>query len=453
MSGSSKRSHEESGHSSSKYGHEDMPSYPRLMSAVSNEYHPSHDMSQENRMTKIPRTESRDVDRRSPMHSIYRMPSSSVDVSHPDHLVSSESRLETRDLKDNRDFRTDNRESKIDARELYSETKRDGQSGKTEKDGKFETRMDENKKMKYDVESHSDLKGDFKGGKDGHSGGSAYLNWKDPKEYHRGRRYPESFGGSSVSPWHISRNSSQVPLEAAKEDLAVEERVSGEMQELFGDDRVDFKSEEKMKDKDRKRKDLKHRDWGEKDKERKERKNNLPLGTGCVDGKDLTRDDREVERWDKEKKDPVKDKEKPKEREKDHPKKDTLTSLEKDISTLEKDSLDMAAKVTEQENPMNHPKKHKESDGWKNIDKEAQDRKKEKDLNTEGEKVEKRGRGYDRESEDGCTDIEGAEMEREIFNYDGIQQRKRMLRPRGSPQTASRDPRFRSRMQENEGYA
>ncbi|KAK4764187.1 hypothetical protein SAY87_013625 [Trapa incisa] len=452
MSGSSKRSHEESGHASSKYGHEDMPSYPRLMSAVSNEYHSSHDTSQENRMTKIPRTESRDVDRRSPMHPIYRMPSSSVDASHPDHLACSESRLESRDLKDNRDFRTENREAKIDARELYSESKKDSLSGKNEKDGKFETRMDENKKMKYDVESHSDLKGDFKGGKDGHSGGSGYLNWKDPKEYHRGRRYPESFGGSGVSPLHISRNNSQGPPETAKEDLSIDERASGEMQELFSDDRVDFKAEEKIKDKDRRRKDLKHRDWGEKDKERKERKNNLSLGTSSGDGKDLARDDREVERWDKEKKDPMKDKEKPKEREKDQSKKEMLTGPEKDVSNLEKDSLDVSEKVTEQENPMDQPKKHKESDGWKNTDKEPQDRKKEKDSNIEGEKVEKHGIGYDRDSEDGCANVGGADMEREIFNYDGIQQRKRMLRPRGSPQT-SRDPRFRSRMQENEGTA
>lgn len=402
-------------------------------------------------MAKIPRIESRDADRRSPMHSIYRMPSSSMDDSHSDHLVCSESRLEPRDLKDSRDFRVENRETRIDARELYPEAKRDTQSGKAEKDGKFEARMDENKKIKYDGESHSDHKIDFKGEKDGHGAGSGYLNWKDSKEYHRGKRYSEPSGGS-IDPWHFSRNSSQAPFEAAKEDSTLEERGYGEAHETIGENKVDLKSEDRLKDKDRKRKDLKLRDWGDKDKERSDRRSNLPLGVSSGDGKELVRDDREVERWDKEKKDSVKDKERLKERDKDHPKRETWIGPEKDVLHPEKESFDMPVKMTEQENSAAEPKKHKDSDGWKNTDKEAKDRKKERDSSVEAEKIEKRGKVYDRESEDGYADGEGAEREREVFSYDGIQQRKRMLRPRGSPQTASREPRFRSRMHENEGY-
>ncbi|XP_031402086.1 uncharacterized protein LOC116211729 isoform X1 [Punica granatum] len=451
MSGASKKSHEESGHSSSKYGHEDVPSYPRLMSAVSNDYHPSHDLGQENRIAKLPRIESRDADRRSPMHSIYRMPSSSMDDSHSDHLAGSESRLESRELKDNRDPRVENRELKMDQRELYSsEAKRDIQSGKIDKDGKFETRVDESKKTKYDAESHTDLKGDFKAEKDGHSAGSGYLNWKDSKEYHRGKRYPDS-SGVSIDSWHISRNSSQGPFETTKEDSTMEERGYGEAHEAIGENKVDLKAEDKLKDKDRKRKDLKHRDWGEKDKERSDRRSTLPVGISSSDGKEFARDDREVERWDKERKDLIKDKERLKEREKDHSKREMWTGPEKDVLHPEKESLDVPVKMTEQENPAAEPKKHKDSDGWKHADKEPKDKKKERDSNIEGEKIEKRGRGYDKESEDGYADGDGAEREREVFNYDGVQQRKRMLRPRGSPQTASRDSRFRSRMQDNEG--
>ncbi|KAB1228209.1 hypothetical protein CJ030_MR5G008806 [Morella rubra] len=81
MSGVPKRSHEESGHSSSsKYPHEDSGAFPKPPTAVSNEYHPPYEMGQDGRMAKLPRTESRDADRRSPLHSMYRMPSSSNDL-------------------------------------------------------------------------------------------------------------------------------------------------------------------------------------------------------------------------------------------------------------------------------------------------------------------------------------------------------------------------------------
>jgi hypothetical protein len=57
-----------------------------------------------------------------------------------------------------------------------------------------------------------------------------------------------------------------------------------------------------------------------------------------------------------------------------------------------------------------------------------------------------------KESDDGCADGEIAtERERGVFNY-GVQQRKRMLRPRGSPQVANCEPRFRSHTQDSEGY-
>ena len=97
-----KRSHEEGGHSSSlKFPpHEDRGSYPKLISGVSNEYHLPYEMGLDARVAKIPRTESRDVDRRSPLHSMYRMPSSSNESHMDSHSnVAPESRLESRDRK------------------------------------------------------------------------------------------------------------------------------------------------------------------------------------------------------------------------------------------------------------------------------------------------------------------------------------------------------------------
>ncbi|KAK9291747.1 hypothetical protein L1049_019697 [Liquidambar formosana] len=454
MSGAPKRSHEEGGHSSSsKYSHEDSGStFPnltgKLTSAVANEYHSPFEMGPDARMAKIPRTESRDADKRSPLHSMYRMPSSSND-SHLDHLGASENRLESRDSKDSRDLKVENRDTKAESRELFSEAKRDSQS-KGEKDVRYEGRGDDNKEMKYDRETYNDPKGDMKTEKDGYVAANSHMSWKEPKEYHRGKRYPETPGGN-MDPWHMSRASLQGPVEGGKESLANEERDYMEVHEAVGENKVDLKGEEKFKEKDRKRKDAKHRDWGERDKERSDRRSNLQLGNSSSECKESTREERETERWERERKDLSKEKERPKDREKDHIKRETWNGLEKDGLHNEKESVEGSVRVLEQENPSSEQKKQKDFDGWKNVDREARDRRKERDVDVEGERPEKRSRCYDKESDEGCADVEGVtEREREVFNY-GVQQRKRMLRPRGSPQVANREPRFRARTQDNEG--
>lgn len=449
MSGAPKRPHEESGHSSSKYAHEDLAPYPRLMSAVSSEYHPSHDMGQESRMAKIPRTESRDPDRRSPMQSVFRMPSSTPDDSHLDHAPSSESRLEARDAKDGRDFRVDNRDPKPEIRELY-ETKRDSQHMRSEREGKVEIRGDDGKKLKYERDSYSEAKVDGKVEKESYGAGSSHLSWKESKEYHRGKRYSETPSGS-MDQWPIQRNNPPGQFESAKEDSTTEERGHIETHEAVGENKIDPKIDDKLKDKDRKRKDAKHREWGERDKDRIDRRSSMPVNNSAADFKDHAREEREAEKLEKDRKDPVKDKERLKEREKDHPKRETWNGLEKEGVSSEKDAADLPVKTTEQETSVSDLKKHKDFDAWKNADKDARERKKERDTNMEVDRTEKRGRGYEKESEDGCADAEGMEREREVFNYDGVQQRKRMLRPRGSPQLSRGDPRFRSRAQDNEG--
>ncbi|XP_022717557.1 zinc finger CCCH domain-containing protein 13-like isoform X2 [Durio zibethinus] len=459
MSGPPKRSHEEGGaHSSSasKYPHEDTGTYPKMpSSSVPTEYHHSapYEMGQDGRMPRIPRIEPRDSDRRSPLqHSMYRMPSSTVlSDSHVDsHQGGSESRMESRDAKENREVRVESRETRVDPREFYGEAaKREYQSGKGEKDGRFEGRGDENKELKYDRENYSEPKGDAKVEKDLYGGASIHPSWKDPRDYHRGKRYPEAPVGN-IDQWHIQRGSLRGQVEVGKEGSATEERDYAEAHEAVGENKFDSKGEDGFKDKDRKKKDGKHRDWGDRDKERSDRKSSLQVGNGSGEAKESAREEREAERWERESKD-LKEKERPKEREKDHIKRESLNGVEKEGSNNEKELEDGSVRIQEQENQVSEQKKQKELDSWKNVDREARDRRRERDGDTEGDRPEKRNRLYDKDSDDGCADGEGAtEREREAFNY-GVQQRKRMLRPRGSPQVGNREPRFKPRPQDNEG--
>lgn len=442
MSGAPKRSHEESGHSSSsKYPHEDSSAYPKLSSTVTTEYHPPYEMNQDARIPKIPRTESRDVDRRSPLHSIYRAPSASND-SHVDHTPVSENRLESRDSKDSRDHRFENRDTKTEIRELYGEVRRDSQNAKVEKDVRYETRGDDSKEIKYDRDSFNDVKSDVKVGKDAYGVSSSHLNWKESKEYHRGKRYSDAPPGST-EPW-ILRGNSQGHAEVGKEGSTTEERDHVEAHEAVGENKFDSKGEDKFKDKDRKRKDVKHRDWGERDKERSDRRSTMQVANSGNECKEPAKEERDAERWERERKDPAKDKDRLKERERDHTKKDSWNGVDKESSHSEKDLGDGSNIVPEQENLVSEKKQ-------KAADKESRDRRKERDGDVDVDKPEKRSRGYDKESDDGCADGEGVpEREREVYNY-GVQQRKRMQRSRGSPQVANREPRFRTRIQDNEG--
>ncbi|KAH1121343.1 hypothetical protein J1N35_004503 [Gossypium stocksii] len=459
MSGAPKRSHEEGGtqsSSASKYPHEDTANYPKMpSSSVPTEYHhpAPYDMGQDARMPRIPRTELRDSGRRSPLqHSMYRMPSSiALNDSHMDsHQGCSESRMELREAKDNREVRVESREQRVEPREFYAEAaKREYQSGKGEKDGRFESRGDESKELKHDRENYSGPKGDLKVEKDLYGGASIHSSWKDPRDYLRGKRYSEPPGGN-IDPWHIQRANSQGTVEVVKEGPATEERDYAEGHEAVGENKFDSKCDDRFKDKDRKRKDGKHRDWGDRDRERSDRRNNTHVGNSSGEVKESAREEREAERWERERKD-LKEKERPKEREKDHIKREPLNGAEKEGLNNEKELGDGSVRIQEQENQASEQKKQKELDSWKNVDREARDRRRERDGDTEGDRPEKRSKCSDKESDDGCADGEGAtEREKEGFNS-GVQQRKRMLRPRGSPQVASREPSFRPRPQDNEG--
>ncbi|KGN62230.1 zinc finger CCCH domain-containing protein 13 [Cucumis sativus] len=450
MSGAPKRPHDDGGHSSSsKYPHDDSSPYRKISSSLPVQYRPSFEMGQDTPMSKIPRTESRDGDRRSPLHSIFRMPSSSNDP-HVDHSVASESRPELRDSKDGADNRFENRESRVE-RELFGDERRDSQAVKLEKEMRYEGRLDDIKEMKYDRDSYSDYKGELKSEKEIYGSATSHMNWKESKDYHRGKRYPETSVGS-LEPWHVSRTSSQSATEAVKDALTTDEKDYVETREAVGENKIDSKGEDKFKEKDRKRKDTKQRDWGDKDKERNDHRNSTQATNTNVEPKDLSKEERDAERWERDRKDTSKDKERPRERDKDHAaKRESWNGMDKETAHIEKESGEVSARMLEQDNPISDQKKQKEFDSWKNADREGRDRKKERDADIEGDRPEKRSRCHEKESDEGCADVEGTlDRDREVYNY-GVQHRRRMQRSRGSPQVANREPRFRSRAQDNEG--
>ncbi|OIV90700.1 hypothetical protein TanjilG_15086 [Lupinus angustifolius] len=451
MSGTPKRSHEETIHPSSKHPNEDSSTYSMLASSVSNEYRMHYDIGHDSRVAKAARTEFHDADRKSPLHSVYRMPSSSTD-SLAGHPVATDNRIESRDSKDIRDLRFENCDTKTE-KELHGETRRDPQSAKSEKDVCVEGRGDDNKDVRHDRDTHNDMKGDNKTEKDGYGVVGCHLNWKDPKDYHREKRYSDAPSGS-LDTWHISCGSTQVPPQVGKESSKVEERDQVEAHEAVGENKVDSKGDDRSKEKDRKRKeskDVKQRDWGEREKERSDRKNSTQVSSTGGDRKECSKEDRDVERWEREKKDIPKEKENFKEGEKDQNKKELLNVMEKEVSNNEKELVDGSTKLPEQEIVKSEHKKQKDVDSWKNVDREAREKRKDKDAYIEGERPEKRSRCVDKESDDGGHDGEGAlEKERESYNYNG-QHRKRIQRSRESPHVPIREPRFRSRAQDNEG--
>ncbi|XP_010521654.1 PREDICTED: zinc finger CCCH domain-containing protein 13 [Tarenaya hassleriana] len=491
MSGVPKRSHEEGvphSSSSSKFPHEDSGSYPKLtppppppLAPPAAQVHLQHHHHQthlqppqphplphphtlshshphgpyelDSRPAKVQRAESRDTERRSPLHSVYKvLPSSISNDTHMTHVPV----LEPKENKDGREIRVENRENRSEAREVYGEAKRDHHSGKGERDVKFESRAGDNggnnngscygRDTKFDKENCNDQKAEFKMEKEGHG----HLAWKDQKDYHRGKRFGEGSGGN-IDPWIASRGTLQGPSEiGGKEFSGPEEGACLEGHETVGENKVDAKIDDRFKDKEKKRKELKHREWGERDKERNDGRGSLQIGGVTGETKEIGREDREADRWEREKME-QKDRDRLKEREKDHIKREAWSNAEREGTQNDKELGEASVKLPEQENMTSEQKKPKDADNWKGgAERESKDKRRERDSVEEGERAEKRSRINEKESEEGLVDGEGAtEKDKDVLN-NGVQQRKRMLRPRGSPQMTNRD-RFRSRAQDNEG--
>ncbi|XP_042375589.1 uncharacterized protein LOC121969515 [Zingiber officinale] len=395
MSGVPKRLHEEGGHSTPlKRPHEELVMYSspsgKANQSVGNEFHLPLDHGHEGRVAKVQRLEAREVDKRSSL--LHRMPSASI--SSLDHPITSENRL---DLK----------------RNVKSESWEDK-----------EHRTDK-----------GDCRNDTKFEKD-YAAANAHLNWKDSKEHHRSRRS----AADGLNSWSGSRSGLQSANELTK-DLLISEDRSVETLDRIGDNKIDQKVEEKFRDKDRK---TKERDFGEKDKDKNGFQNNMLLGGTSDEHKDLLREEKDMEKWERERKDLQKDKEW---NMKDTLKRETSAANEKDTLQSEKEFIDGSVRSFEQDNTTSEPKRGK-FDSWKIHEKDMKEKKREVNGDA-GERPEQRGKHNDKELDDSFVDGDGAtDKEKEAFG--NVQQRRR-LRTRGTPQTPQREGRPRSKARDNEG--
>lgn len=439
MSGAPKRSHEEGSHSTPAKRPLDESSLfsspsGKLIQPGSSDFHGS--LEHDGRFAKVARVESRDDKRPSLAH---RMPVGSSNF--VDHPASSDSRLESKQNKDGRDTKIDDREAKNDARDVHSESRIEFQGHKVETDVKTNNRTDDSD-IRADRRVHGDLTGDVvKLDKDSHPTGTSNLAWKDNKD-HRAKRYVDQPDDSAG--WRFLRPGLQGPDETPKVPTPVEERNSKDVHESTGENKIEPKSEDKFRDKDRRKKDEKYRDFSARDTDRNDRRIGIQLAGGSVERREIQRDDRDAEKWDRERKDAQKDKES-NDREKDSAKKDSFIAVEKENAMVEKTAFDGAVKPAEHESTAAEMKTLKD-DTWKSHDRDPKDRKREKDVDT-GDRHDQRSKYTDKESDD--TGPEGdAEKDKDTF---GNIQRRRMARPKGGSQGSQREPRFRSKLRDGEG--
>uniref|UniRef100_A0A0E0EB62 Histone deacetylation protein Rxt3 n=1 Tax=Oryza meridionalis TaxID=40149 RepID=A0A0E0EB62_9ORYZ len=436
MSGAPKRSHEEGSHSTpAKRPLDDSSLYSspsgKIIHPGSSDFHGSFE--HDGRFAKVQRIEPRDDKRPSLAHRMPIGPSNFVD-----HSISSDGRLESKQNKDPRDTKVDVREAKADTRDVYSDPRVEFPSNKVETDVKTDNRADDND-IRADRRIHADYKGDAKLDKDGHPTVISNIAWKDNKE-HRGKRNIEQ--PSDNADWRFPRPGLQGTDESSKGPVPADER-SKDAHESTGENKTEPKTEDKFRDKDRKKKDEKHRDFGTRDNDRNDRRIGIQLGGNSVERRENQREDRDAEKWDRERKDSQKDKE-GNDREKDSAKESSVAT-EKENAILEKTASDGAVKSAEHENKIVEQKTLKD-DAWKSHDRDPKDKKREKDMDA-GERHDQRSKYNDKESDDTCPEGD-IEKDKEAL---GSVQRKRMARSRGGSQASQREPRFRSRMRDGEG--
>uniref|UniRef100_A0A0C9QUU9 TSA: Wollemia nobilis Ref_Wollemi_Transcript_7916_3074 transcribed RNA sequence n=1 Tax=Wollemia nobilis TaxID=56998 RepID=A0A0C9QUU9_9CONI len=446
MSGLSKRLHEEGTHQSggltAKRQHDESLSFPNSAGKTnpsSSDHYCMTEADNDGRLTKIQRTESRDVERRSGAWGTpYRY--LSMDE-HYSEIPGSESRGEVRDTRENRDVKLESRECKGDTRDPRNDSRLDSRDIKGEREMKLEARGDI-RDSKIERDYHLDPKGDSKPERDRRERGETRENWKELKDHYYGggdhessiqhSRYPDDFE------WHTGGK------ETGKESLLEEDGEFCEAKEAVGENKVEWKREEKEKERDRKR---------DRDRERDDWRNNLQLNSNVHERKDNIREDRDTDRWerDRERKDRGKDKERQKDKERDHSKKERSERDDRESMHIEKAEMEVSRKALDEENPELEQKAIKESDGWKNTDRDEKERKKERDKDAEVDRHEKRMRlVYEKDIDEASAEGGVVEREREGFSY-GVQQRKRMLRPRGHSQATTREPRYRSRPKDIDG--
>ncbi|CAA6663391.1 unnamed protein product [Spirodela intermedia] len=207
--------------------------------------------------------------------------------------------------------------------------------------------------------------------------------------------------------------------------------TKSEVKDLYPEMRTDGqgnKSETdggKTKEKDRKRKDENHGDLGKADKERSEHHDNLKLGKSSHECKEHIKE-REIEK-----------------REKREVKLHAKRGLPNANDT---DTPEGSVRTPVKGGSSLEPWRHKGFDSWKAC--EGNNKVKKREKEPDADKQEKHNGCHEKESEAISAGVK--ESDKETFGY-GIQQRKRMLRPRGTPQSYSREPRLQSQPREDEG--
>lgn len=400
----------------------------KLMQPFITGCHSSLESGHDGRAAKMLRLEQHDVNKQSSLYPKNHI-SSSPDDSCIDHPVAGINGPEPKDLQDRKYFNSGTRETKSEVKELHSEIRTDGQGSKVETDVRRSNK--DEKRLRSDWDFHSDSKSDTRSTRDGHTS----LN--EPKEHHKSRRCNES-NKDDLESWRSVQHGSRTTDEAGKDVLTCEEREVLKAHETFGKSRLDLIGEEKTKEKERKRKDENHRDLGKADKERSEHHDYLKQGKSSHECKEHIKEDREIEKWESEKKVSQNDKEQ-KERVKLHAKRGLSNANEKDIP-------EGSVRTPVKGSSSLEPRRHKDFDGWKAC--ESNNKVKKKDKEPDADKQEKHDGCHEKESEDRSVGVK--ESDKEAFGF-GIQQRKRMLRPRGTPQSSNREPRLHSQPREDEG--
>ncbi|XP_058773511.1 uncharacterized protein LOC131647658 [Vicia villosa] len=322
MSNVPKRSLEES---PSKHPHQDSGVISKFLTSVSMEQHVPHEIGQDSRVAKPLRVEGRDADRRSPLHSVYRMPLPSND-SQADHQIGTENRIESR---------------------------------------------------------------------------------------------------------HTSRGNT--PVEVGKENPTTEEGECLEAHEAVVGNKIDSKTEDRLKD--RKRNDVRHRDWGDKEKERSDHRNSTQVNNSNGENKESAKEDKNAEKW--ERKDTPKNKENLKEREQEHIKRESWNGMEKGVSYNEKELGGGSVKIPDRETVLPEQNKH------------DVDRRKERDADLEEDRPDKRFK-LDKQSQDEFADGEGSGEKGSEDHSCNVQQRKRIQKSIASPLVTNLEARFGPHAQDNE---
>lgn len=311
--------------------------------------------------------------------------------------------------------------------------------GKTEKDKKVQGRGDDSNEGKYDRINYNDSKADAKSEKESYGSGSGLPS---RKELQKGKSYTDGLVAFGDADRVHQRMHLHGTVDLRKEYSTNYQKEHIGAKEDMGGNKVVVKGDDRDKEKDRKIKEGKHRDWGERDKSGD--RDSLQVTSEGNNYNELARGEREGDR-----KDVSKEKEGPKDGSKDYINREARNPVEKEVSHREKEIVDHSTiqdkVVLDQKNP-------KEIDGWRNAGKEAGERRKERDDYGEGERPEKRTRCTDKEPDDGRIDVHAiADKEKESSTC-GAQQQKGALQTDNS-QVANLEVRFRHCALESYRYA